>query len=328
MISQNPLITLGSPYGIGYEIFLLTLQNTNLFSENKPFVIGSKQIMDFFQKLLDFKLNYLSVNIEEIDNIKNINLADYKFVLLDVANPQKEIKELNDITKYIDGEIAFKSIDIAADLVSKNYFKSIVTLPVSKENINLIDKTFMGHTEFFQKKWNEQKVFMTFVSSKLNMLLLTTHIPLKEVSNHITEELVESGIKASIELKNRLGLQKKIGFLGINPHSGENGLIGTEEIWIKDIIAKYSKDIDGPIPADTAFTSFNIKKYDIYITSYHDQGLIPFKMLAFDEGVNLSFGMKYIRTSVDHGTAVGLVGKKIAGLDSFINAYNVAVRLG
>ena len=159
MISQNPLITLGSPYGIGYEIFLLTLQNTNLFSENKPFVIGSKQIMDFFQKLLDFKLNYLSVNIEEIDNIKNINLADYKFVLLDVANPQKEIKELNDITKYIDGEIAFKSIDIAADLVSKNYFKSIVTLPVSKENINLIDKTFMGHTEFFQKKWNEQKVY-------------------------------------------------------------------------------------------------------------------------------------------------------------------------
>ncbi|HOV14747.1 MAG TPA: 4-hydroxythreonine-4-phosphate dehydrogenase PdxA, partial [Spirochaetota bacterium] len=224
--------------------------------------------------------------------------------------------------------IAYNTIKEAGILVKNGKFKSITTLPVTKESINLIDKDFYGHTEFYQKLWDEKKVFMTFVSEKMNLLLLTTHIPLKDVSSHLNKELLESGINIALEMRDRLGLSKKICLLGLNPHAGENGLLGDEEFVFKEVLKKFdSSKIEGPIPSDTAFIPYNLNKYSIFIAVYHDQGLIPFKMVAFDDGVNLSFGMKYIRTSVDHGTGIGLIGKKSANTKSFENAYNLAFKL-
>lgn len=328
MISTYPLITLGSPFGIGYEIFLLSVSDS-VFKDHIPYCIGSERILNLFKSLLKIDLKYKSISIDDFrKGSYNIDSGTKNFILINIDKKEYSISNIFCLDREIDGEIAYNTIKEAGLLVKDGFFKSITTLPVTKENINIIDKTFYGHTEFFQQLWEEKSVFMTFVSKRLNLLLLTTHIPLKDVSSHITEDVLINGINNAIDLKKRLELKNKICLLGLNPHAGENGLIGNEEFMFKNILKKYdSNEIEGPIPADTAFIPSNLEKYSIFIASYHDQGLIPFKMLAFDDGVNLSFGMKYIRTSVDHGTAVSLIGKKCASINSFINAYNTAIRL-
>lgn len=329
---NNPIITLGSPYGIGYEIFLLAIKR-NILKKYHPLVcIGSKKIISLFLELLNLKINYTSINSDEISKLKILKTNKINFILINIDNEIKiddfKIYNIPSISNELDGLIALKSIEIGADLIKNHFFKSVVTLPVSKKNINLKEKSFIGHTEYFQKKWNEKKVYMTFISKNINILLLTTHIPLNSISKKINQKVIKNGIENAIKLKNKLGINKKICFLGLNPHAGENGIIGKEDLMIKKIIEKSGKNqIIGPIPSDTAFISENLKKFGLYISCYHDQGLIPFKMLAFNDGVNLSFGMKYIRSSVDHGTAPLLLGKKKANLTSFINAYKLVIKL-
>ncbi len=332
LINNNPIISLGAPFGIGYEIFLLSLKKNNLKKFYPLVCIGSEKIIHLFQKLLNFKISFISITNIDNFNINSINIKNNKFILINIdqfINFKKyNLNNINLIDKKLDGTISYKTIEIAAKIVEKKYFKSVITLPVNKKNINQIDPSFKGHTEFFQKKWKEKFVYMTFISKKINILLLTTHIPLNEVSKNITEDKVKNGIKFSLKLKNKLNINKPICFLGLNPHAGENGLLGKEDLMINNIIKKYGKNkIIGPIPSDTAFTKYNFNKFGIFISCYHDQGLIPFKMLSFEDGVNLSFGMKYIRTSVDHGTACDLIGMKKANLNSFLNAYNLAYKL-
>jgi len=322
-----PVITLGSPFSVGYEIFLLSLDN-KIFNDHTPVCIGSKTVIDLFLKELKIKRKYKSVYTNEIDKLNE--KEKYDFILLNIDEENVRIDSIDSITPKIDGYYALKTIELGAVLVKDGHFKSVVTLPVNKKNINFYNKLFTGHTEFFQKKWEEDKVFMCFISGKINIILLSTHLPLKEVPKYLNPKIVDLGIKTSIDLYNRLGLTKDICFLGLNPHAGENGLLGKEEFWIEKIINKYKTDFSklrGPVPSDTAFTDYNREKYDLYIACYHDQALIPFKIFSFEDGVNLSFGMKNIRTSVDHGTAVDLIGKKAASNASFLNAYKLAIRL-
>lgn len=327
-----PVISLGSPYGIGYEVFLLSISKIKKY--DKPlFCIGSKKVLDYFIDLLNFSCHYKSYN--SIRKEKFHYVDSYDFILIDIDQQLQDqnwnLKSIALIDSELDGEIAYKTLKYGAELIKQGFFSSLVTLPVSKENINLIDHDFKGHTEFLMKEWEQKKVYMTFISEKLRILLLSTHIPLAEVPRVINPELVKDSILTAGQLLKRLNNNQGICFLGLNPHAGENGLLGKEEIWIKKIIAELREknkiNVIGPVPADTAFTPANINKFGIYISSYHDQGLIPFKMLAFDDGVNLSFGMEFIRTSVDHGTARDLIGKKIASTISFENAYNLAVKL-
>lgn len=319
MKSRFPIITLGSPAGIGYEIFIRSFNESDLFADHKPYCIGSRSFFDYYQKLLGTSLRYQTVHEK--------GSGDVDFYFYDIDEEPLAIDSHETVSPSLDGRIALLSIDKAAKLVTYGDFLSVATLPVSKEHINLHDPEFKGHTEYFQKKWNESSVFMTFVSEKINLLLLTTHIPLNEVAGSITADVLKSGIETAIRLKNQLGIKGKAGLLGLNPHSGENGLIGKEELGWKPVIDLFKDELIGPIPADTAFTSYNIGRCSIWIACYHDQGLIPFKMLAFDDGVNLSYGMKHIRTSVDHGTAAALIGKKTAGIKSFENAYRLAYKL-
>lgn len=332
---NEPIITLGSPYGIGYEIFLRSLKQ-NVLGADFPVCIGSLNVMRFFEKLLNIDVDY---QVIELDNIGQVDKQSGKeFLLLDVDrvidtqfSGDFTLMTLEDITPEYDGVCAYYSIFNAAKLVKKGIFKSVVTLPVSKKNINIYDSAFTGHTEFFQKFWEDDEVFMTFISDALNILLLTTHIPLNEVCGSLDAMVIKKGLKNAFNLYKRLGLKKDICFLGVNPHAGENGLLGNEEEWIKKIIDDFNErnqaGIIGPVPADTAFTPYNRERFDFYIAVYHDQALIPFKIFSFEDGVNLSWGMKYIRTSVDHGTAVNLIGKKTASIDSFVNAYKLAVKL-
>lgn len=325
-----PLITLGSPYGIGYEIFLNSLGNS-IYKNKIPFCIGSKTILELFVSMLSKKINYKTITPNKVNTMDNINVSEIDFILINIDSSKTKIKDIRSISDELDAVIAYKSIYIGSELIKQGIFGSIVTLPVSKKNISLIDQTFMGHTEFFKERWNEKIVFMTFISDKMNILLLTHHIPLKQVSRKITITLVKKALKAALKLKEQMKITKDICVLGLNPHAGENGLLGNEEMKILKTINKFNiknnSNIVGPIPSDTAFIDSNIKKYGLYIACYHDQALIPFKTFAFKDGVNLSFGMKYVRTSVDHGTAVDIIGKNIASIDSFINAYKLAVIL-
>lgn len=328
---EVPLVSLGSPLGIGYEIFLKSIKK--LKKQNIPlFCIGSKSSVSFFMKLLKIKrsfLYYTPDNVEEaIKDWESKKKVD--FFLLDIDD-RYSVQSLDDINPKVDGHYAYKTLEQASELLKKGYFKSIVTLPVNKNNINKFDKEFFGHTEFFQKRWNERSVYMTFVSKKIVVMLLTTHIPLAKVSDAVTFENIYAILKAANSLRDRLSLKKGICFLGVNPHAGEDGIIGAEDLIIKRAIDKFnienSSYIAGPLPADTAFIKTNRKIFDIFISCYHDQGLIPFKMLSFKDGVNLSYGMNIVRTSVDHGTAIDLIGKGRANIKSFLNAYNLAVKL-
>ncbi|HBD96251.1 MAG: hypothetical protein A2015_10205 [Spirochaetes bacterium GWF1_31_7] len=325
---KYPIITLGSPHGIGYEIFLLSCLKTDDISKNKKVIIGSLHVFKFFQELLQIQLDYTVISFCDF---KECNFNDKHILLIDVDENAFNITKLSDITPFIDGSIALKSIIHAADLIERGFFSSMVTLPVSKENINLIDSSFKGHTEYLMNFWHQENVFMSFISDSLNIMLLTTHVALHQVPKMINEANLKTCFKFAELLLQKLGESKPICLLGLNPHAGENGLMGNEEIVMKKVVKelneKYKKNIVGPIPADTAFIPSNINKYGIYVASYHDQGLIPFKMLAFDTGVNLSFGMKYIRTSVDHGTAVDIIGKKLAKTMSFEKAYDLAIKL-
>ncbi len=325
---KYPIITLGSPHGIGYELFILLYSKKTTFSKDKKVIIGSLQVFLFFQNILQIQLDYIAISVHDF---KECNFYEKNILFIDIDTRVFDLKKISDITPCIDGSIALESIVYAADLIEKGYFSSMVTLPVSKENINLIDTKFKGHTEYLMDLWHEENVFMSFISDSLNIILLTTHIALSEVPKMITESTLKTCFKYAELLLNKLGETKPICLLGLNPHSGENGLMGNEEIIMKKVVKELNendkKNIVGPIPADTAFIPLNIHKYGIYVASYHDQGLIPFKMLSFDTGVNLSFGMKYIRTSVDHGTAVDIIGQKIANTLSFEKAYNLAVKL-
>ncbi|MBN2547037.1 MAG: 4-hydroxythreonine-4-phosphate dehydrogenase PdxA [Spirochaetes bacterium] len=327
-IENLPLISLGSPLSIGYEIFLRCLTK-KIFKKHRPICVGSEINILSFIKILKLKINFFSVDPDNIEKIP-YHEKKYDFFLINIDDEKFDIKILESISKLADGYYAYKTIDTASDLINKGFFKSLVTLPVNKKNINMIDKNFFGHTEFFQKKWKQENVYMTFVSKKFIIMLLTTHIPIKNVSDHITPIKINNILDAAVRLKDRLKLKKDICFLGINPHAGEEGLIGKEDNIIKKTIDKYNYEkrtkIIGPIPSDTAFIKSKMEQFDIFIACYHDQGLIPFKMLSFDDGVNFSYGMNIIRTSVDHGTGVSLIGKKKAKLTSFINAYDLALK--
>lgn len=344
MMDRQPLITLGSPIGVGYEIFLLSLAGDSYFKEHCVYCIGSVSIMTHFIKLLEVEYNYYRVEYSDFHNggkLDSVNLQDYDFVIVDIDSLLNDgniecdlllsIGDIREFDEKCDGMIAYYTIVKGAALVEQGHFSALVTLPVSKKNINLVDPDFKGHTEFLMKLWKQEQVFMTFVSNKMKLLLLTTHIPLAEVPEHLTVNLVEQGLRTAGELAARLGEKRQICLLGLNPHAGEDGLLGREEQMMKEVVHRLRDeegfDISEPIPADTAFTPFNIDRFGLFVSCYHDQGLIPFKMLSFEDGVNLSFGMNYIRTSVDHGTAVGLIGKKSASIESFVNAYRLAQQL-
>ena len=176
MISDYPLITLGSPMGIGYEIFLIVVKN-NFFSK-PPFCVGSKTVLNYFTNLLGISTNFKVINSDIVKSTIVKETKNFDFYMIDVDDKEFVIDDILKISKEIDGMIAYRSIREAGLLVKNGLFKSITTLPVTKENINLIDKDFYGHTEFFQKLWDEKNVFMTFVSSKINyyFLQLTFHL--------------------------------------------------------------------------------------------------------------------------------------------------------
>jgi 4-hydroxythreonine-4-phosphate dehydrogenase len=201
---------------------------------------------------------------------------------------------------------------------------SLVTAPLSKETSLLSSHQVVGHTDLFRKTFPQEHIFMAFLGPSFNIALLTDHIPLHSVTKTCTKELLQLGIDSCLKFRGQLSKKLQnlpIAILGMNPHGGENGIIGSEELAFKEVISSYGDLVEGPLVPDAAFLKKNWPLYSLFLCLYHDQGLIPFKMIhGQDSGIQVSMGLPFLRTSVDHGTAKTLFNKNLANPNSMIEA--------
>lgn len=233
-----------------------------------------------------------------------------------------------------DGEgalVAWAAMMAAAQGCLSGNYSGVVTGPVSKERLARVGYAHPGQTEFFAEQWGGEPT-MAFCGGKLRVVLLTWHIPLRQVPSELTASNFHRAVRAADELARAEGIEKpRIGVCGLNPHAGEGGLLGTEERDVIDpILETLRKDYAGlstAQPSDTLFGRQLRGEFDVAIAIYHDQGLAPLKVLDFDESVNVTLGLRHVRTSPDHGTAFGIAGKGVARTSSFANAVRVARRL-
>ena len=316
-------ITIGDLNGIGPEVIIKVLSDNRLMSLLTPVVYGSTKVLSFYRKLM---------NLEEFNysQVKSDNQFYYKKV--NVVNCWEDIIEITPgIPTSESGNAAYLSIKKATEDLRANNIDAVVTAPIDKKNIQNEEFEFKGHTEYFTEKFDAKESLMLLTSDKVRVGVVTGHIPLKEISSHLTKELIINKSTLLINsLKNDFGISKpKIALLGLNPHAGENGLLGSEETEIIipaiDELKNKGNLVFGPFPADGFFGTGDYKKYDGVLAMYHDQGLIPFKTLAFDTGVNFTAGLSVVRTSPDHGTAYSIAGKNLADETSFRAALYQAI---
>jgi len=302
------LITIGDINGIGPEIVLKTLGRKDITSKYDITVITPVTVFEYYYRLLHVK------------PVKG------KFRIISIGEDKVKIQP-GKITKE-SGYISGLAIQTAAELCKRKKYDVIVTAPISKKALNLGGFNYSGHTEMLADLCNAKDSVMIMVSTKFKIGFATTHPPIKDVPKIITKELLTNKIEICYKsLKNDFGIKNpSIGVLSLNPHGGENGQIGREEIdiiisVIKKISKKYKNlNIKGPFPSDAYFANKNYQKFDMTYAMYHDQGLIPFKMLAGMKGVNFTAGLPIIRTSPDHGTAYDIAGKGLASEESLIEA--------
>ena len=307
-------ITIGDYDGIGIEL-ICKIWKKHKKNTKKFFIIGN-------YNNINKKIKKYNIKIKT----KNIIYPNETIKYFDKYLPILNINSKNNIEGTLD------SLKIANKLARQKLVSSIITLPINKEKIISIDKKFIDQTKFFGKN-NEENVNMILYSKNIIVCPITSHIELKKVKNYINKKFLIKKIYSIIEaLQFNFKIKKmNIAVSGLNPHSGENGKIGKEENQIiKPVIEYFRKNnfkVDGPISGDSIFLKKNIIKYDCIITMYHDQALIPFKLLNFYSGVNFTSGIDIIRTSPCHGTAYDVVGKKIANEKSLYNAIILANKI-
>lgn len=309
-------ITIGDPNGIGVEVILKTFEDKRIFEYFTPVVFGNTNILKEQRKYFNIK-----TGIKEIKEINNF----HEFYL-NVFNCWDEEFEIiyGNLNKKA-GELSAKSIFQASDALQKNKIDTLVTLPINKSAVQSKIFKFKGHTDFFSKKFSGEAL-MFMIHDKLKLALVTEHVPVKSISDILNEGLLDQKIEQVINSLNKDFLinKPKIAVLGYNPHCGDNGVIGNEDEKIIVPIIKRNFDIGrlifGPFSSDGFFGSEEYKRFDAVIAIYHDQGLVPFKMISFGEGVNFTAGLDYVRTSPDHGTAFDIAGKGVAKINSFREA--------
>ncbi|MBI2258615.1 MAG: 4-hydroxythreonine-4-phosphate dehydrogenase PdxA [Flavobacteriia bacterium] len=316
-------ITLGDINGIGPEIIIKALRDSRMFTEFTPIIYGSGRVLSFYKKTLneeEFSYQTCKSSLEFIP--KKVNL-------INVWNDEVKIEP--GVINQTGGKYALLSLQNAVEDLASNKLDVLVTAPVCKEALQKNGFNFPGQTEFLADYAHSQQVLMIMCSEQCKVALVTTHIPIKEVPNKISSEIVfDKIICFEQSLKKDFGIiRPKIAVFGLNPHAGENGKIGDEEEkHIIPAIQKARKEnvlAFGPFPADSFFGSKQIQQYDGILAMYHDQGLTAFKALSFEDGVNYSAGLPIVRTSPDHGTAFDIAGKNLASEFSFRNAIYLAV---
>jgi len=314
-------ITIGDMNGVGPEIILKTFADKRMLEFCTPIIYSSTRTLEFVKK--HFKYNI------EFNGIKSSAQAEDNRV--NVVNCWNEVPQINFGTKDKNiGKHAIISLKAATSDLKQGHVDVIVTAPINKDSIQSNDFNFPGHTDYLDNQI-EGSALMLMVSGNLRIGLLTDHIPVSKISESITKELVENKINTIHKtLVEDFNISKpKIAILGINPHSGDDGVIGSEEKTVLTPTVERMRENNilafGPYSADSFFGSGEHEPFDAVIAAYHDQGLIPFKTLSFGQGVNFTAGLEKIRTSPDHGTAYSIAGKGIADETSFKEAVFLAI---
>lgn len=316
-------ISIGDLNGIGPEIILKTFEDQRSLDLCTPVIFASSRVMNYFKKHFKSKIHFYEINsLDKISHGKvNVFNAWKENVNIQFGKEDKTI-----------GAFAIKSLEAAINALKKDAVDVLVTAPINKSNIQSEKFKFPGHTDYLEQQL-EGNALMFMVSENLKVGLLTDHVPVKDVPKSITEDIIRKKIKTVItSLKQDFAIQKpKIAVLAINPHAGDNGVIGNEDDTIlKPALEKIRREnnlVYGPYSADSFFGSNSYKNFDAVIASYHDQGLVPFKTITFGTGVNYTAGLNKVRTSPDHGTAYEIAGKGNADEGSFKRALFTAIEI-
>lgn len=316
-------ITIGDPAGVGPEVILKALKHKKIFELCIPVIIGDINVVKRAARIVNFeeKINLIKdfdqckegeLNLISLDNVK----FDYQF-----GKVQPEC-----------GRVAFEYIKTGIELATAKKIDAVVTAPINKEALNMAGYRYSGHTEIFADLTKTPDYAMLLASKSLRVIHVSTHVSLRKACDMVKQDRVYKVIKLADEAVRGLGMHSpRIAVAGLNPHAGEKGLFGDEEI--KEIIPAIEKakqedlNVTGPLPPDTIFLHCKEGKYDIAVAMYHDQGHIPLKLVDFMGGVNITVGLPIIRTSVDHGTAFGKAGKGTADETSMLRAIEMAVQL-
>ncbi|PPK96491.1 MULTISPECIES: 4-hydroxythreonine-4-phosphate dehydrogenase PdxA [Nonlabens] len=316
-------ITIGDPNGIGGEVILKAFEDSRMLEMFTPVVFASTKLLSYYVKTFNLKV--------KIHGITSLN--DVVPGKLNVFRLIKEPFKVNwgEVSPEA-GEIAVRSLEAATAALKNKDIDVLVTAPINKESIHSDKFKFPGHTDYLNQEL-EGESLMFMVSNELRVGLLTDHVPVKDVPASINAKVIKTKIGTIKEsLKKDFGISRpKIAVLGINPHVGDNGVIGTEDqdtlIPALEQLREDGNIIFGPYAADSFFGNKKYKEFDAILASYHDQGLIPFKTIAFGSGVNFTAGLSHVRTSPDHGTGFDIAGKGEANPDSFIAAINYAIEI-
>ncbi|MDI9450161.1 MAG: 4-hydroxythreonine-4-phosphate dehydrogenase PdxA [Limnochordia bacterium] len=326
-------VSTGDPSGIGPEISVSALRHEEVYRICRPFLIGDSAAFSSLD-LKGWRLN----PVEQIGDMQ------FRFGTIDLLNMNllPSAPPLG-VVNAESGNASFHYVKKAIDLAMANEVDATVTGPISKEAINLAGHHFSGHTEIYAHYTNSEDYAMVLAHEHFRVIHVSTHVSLRRACDLVKKGRVLKVIQIADQACRRLGIAKpRIAVAGLNPHAGENGLFGTEEITeIMPAIAEARElgiDVDGPIPPDTVFPKLNGRLYDICVCMYHDQGHIPTKLLGFTwdpaqgkwlsvSGVNITMGLPIIRVSVDHGTAYDIAGKGVASDSSMVNAIAYAVQL-
>ncbi|MGK6349913.1 4-hydroxythreonine-4-phosphate dehydrogenase PdxA [Parapedobacter sp. DT-150] len=318
-------ISIGDVNGIGLEVIIKTLLDNRILEYFTPIVYGNTKVASFHRKALginDFSFNV--VNTADQAHSKRPNM---------INSWQEDVKITLGEENEIGGKYAFLSLKHAVDDLVAGKIDALVTAPINKHNIQQEGFDFPGHTEYLQSRTASGDVLMFMISDELRIGVVTGHIPVKDVAPKLTTEAIVSKLALmNASLKKDFWIQKpKIAVLGLNPHAGDNGLIGTEEQEIVIPAIEQAKAAGifcfGPYPADGFFASDTYTKFDAVLAMYHDQGLIPFKHIASRSGVNYTAGLPVVRTSPDHGTGYDIAGKNVASEASFREAIFAAIHI-
>ncbi|MBP4138161.1 4-hydroxythreonine-4-phosphate dehydrogenase PdxA [Flavobacterium geliluteum] len=314
-------ISIGDLNGIGSEVILKTFEDSRMLELCTPVIFANAKILSFVKKSFTSTIQFHGV--DKLDQILPGKV--------NVFNVWKEGVDIHlGVNNEKIGEYAIKSFVAATKALKEGVIDVLVTAPINKYNIQSEDFKFPGHTDYLDKELDGNALMM-MVQGDLRVGLLTDHVPINEVSSHLTEELITRKIETVRKslIQDFSIVKPKIAVLGLNPHAGDGGVIGKEDdLILKPVLKKiFDKGtmVFGPFPADGFFGSGQYEKYDAIVATYHDQGLIPFKTLSFGKGVNYTAGLNKVRTSPDHGTAYDIAGKDMADYNSFKEAVYLAI---
>ncbi len=311
-------ISCGDVNGIGIELIIKTFSDSRILDLCTPVIFASNKVINFYRKSVE-ESNFSFYHTRDFEklNPKQVNILNCW---------DEEVTITPGTLNEIGGRYAVQSLVAAVDAFKQGKIDALVTAPFHKSNVQSNNFTFTGHTPYLKNVFDAKDVVMMMCASNMRVALVTEHVPISEVAQHITQEAILSKLTIiNASLQKDFGINKpRIAVLGLNPHAGDEGLVGNEEETIIKPAIKQAKNNNilavGPYSADAFFARGHYDKFDAVLAMYHDQGLIPFKSLALGEGVNYTAGLNLIRTSPDHGVAFDIAGKGVADHASFLQS--------